>query len=77
VFDDIYEHEVWNDSDGVRVVLFLDVKRPLRGVPRLVNEAVIALIRWSPLVQDARLRQEAWERRTWPARDRCSRITRR
>jgi aspartyl/asparaginyl beta-hydroxylase (cupin superfamily) len=30
VFDDTYEHEAWNDTDGERVVLFLDIKRPLR-----------------------------------------------
>ena len=65
VFDDVYDHEVWNDTDGVRVVLFMDVKRPLPAIPRLVNEAVIRMIRWSPFVQDAKLRQEAWERRTW------------
>jgi beta-hydroxylase len=27
VFDDSYEHEAWNDTDGVRVVLFMDVIR--------------------------------------------------
>ena len=24
VFDDTYEHEAWNDTDGTRVVLFVD-----------------------------------------------------
>lgn len=29
LFDDTYEHEVWNDSAESRVVLFMDIKRPL------------------------------------------------
>ena len=29
IFDDTFEHEVWNDSDEIRVVLFVDVIRPL------------------------------------------------
>ena len=28
IFDDTYEHEVWNDTDEERVVLFLDIVRP-------------------------------------------------
>ncbi len=30
LFDDGYEHFAWNDTDGVRVVLFVDVIRPLK-----------------------------------------------
>src|SRR5690606_6389720 len=29
LFDDSYEHEVWNDTGGWRAVLVLDVLRPL------------------------------------------------
>ncbi len=29
VFDDTFNHEVWNDTDETRVVLFVDVLRPL------------------------------------------------
>src|SRR5437867_3927702 len=25
LFDDSYDHEAWNDTDGIRVVLFMDV----------------------------------------------------
>ena len=28
VFDDSFEHEVWNESDGVRVVLLFDINHP-------------------------------------------------
>ena len=37
IFDDTYEHEVWNDTDDERVVLFLDVVRPLRFPMNVVN----------------------------------------
>jgi aspartyl/asparaginyl beta-hydroxylase (cupin superfamily) len=37
-FDDTWEHEVTNKSDGVRVVLIVDVIRPLPWPSRYVNE---------------------------------------
>jgi beta-hydroxylase len=63
VFDDSYEHEAWNDTDETRVVLFLDVVRPLRDPMRTVNAAVIKAIGWSPFIQDAKRRHRDWERR--------------
>jgi aspartyl/asparaginyl beta-hydroxylase (cupin superfamily) len=68
VFDDTWEHEAWNDTDGVRVVLFVDFKRPLRGPARMLNETVLRLIGWSPFIQDAKARHNAWERRFEAAR---------
>ena len=60
VFDDTYDHEVWNDTDGQRVVLFLDVVRPLNGVAAHINTALLWLIAHSPLIADARRRQARW-----------------
>ncbi len=54
LFDDTFEHEVWNDTPGTRVVLFVDVIRELPFPASLVNKLVINLIRWSPFVQNAR-----------------------
>ena len=31
VFDDLYPHQVHNDTDGVRAVLFVDFERPCRA----------------------------------------------
>ena len=62
VFDDTYKHEVWNDTDGTRVVLFLDIIRPLRFPGSLINRIVLGLIRRSPFIQDARRNQRAWEK---------------
>lgn len=61
VFDDYYEHEVWNDTDETRVVLFFDVDRPMRPLGRLVNRLMIAGIRRSAYVRDARKRLQVWE----------------
>jgi ornithine lipid ester-linked acyl 2-hydroxylase len=60
VLDDTYDHEVWNDTDGQRVVLFLDIVRPLSGVARHLNTALLWVIAHSPLVRDARRRQARW-----------------
>jgi len=61
VFDDAYEHEAWNDSDQIRVVLFLDFVKPLRFPANLLNRLLIALAEWSPFVRDCKERQRAWE----------------
>ncbi len=62
MFDDTYDHEVWNDTDDLRVVLFVDVIRPLPFPESLINRAILWGIGWSPFVQDAKRNQEAWER---------------
>ncbi len=61
LFDDTFEHEVWNDTSDTRVVLFMDVVRDLPFPLNLVNRAVIRLIRWSPFVQRARRNVDAYE----------------
>jgi aspartyl/asparaginyl beta-hydroxylase (cupin superfamily) len=37
VFDDSYEHEVWNDTEGQRVVLFITFDRPLKFPGSIFN----------------------------------------
>ena len=63
LFDDSFEHEAWNDSDGYRVVLFMDVMRPLRPPVSWLNKAVIKAVALSPYVGDAKRRHLDWERR--------------
>lgn len=63
LFDDTHDHEVWNDTDDTRVVLFLDVVRPFRPPINLLNQLIIRLISLSPFVQNAKENQEAWEER--------------
>lgn len=63
MFDDTHEHEVWNDTDGERVVLFMDVVRPLNPPMNVINELILQLIRLTPFVQNAKENQEQWEQR--------------
>jgi beta-hydroxylase len=63
IFDDTFNHEVWNDTDETRVVLFLDVLRPLPFPESAINRLIIKAISFSPFVLDAKRNQEAWERR--------------
>lgn len=62
IFDDTFPHEVWNDTDGYRAILFLDVARPLRFPLSFVNWLVFNLIAISPIVQIARTNHENWEK---------------
>jgi beta-hydroxylase len=63
IFDDTFNHEVWNDTDETRVVLFVDVLRPLPEPESTINRAIVKAIGYSPFVLDAKRNQEAWEER--------------
>jgi beta-hydroxylase len=63
VFDDTFDHEVWNDTDETRVVLFVDVMRPLPFPESAINEGIVSAIGLSPFVLDAKRNQQAWEAR--------------
>ena len=63
IFDDTFNHEVWNDTDETRVVLFVDVLRPLPSPESAINSLIVKAIGFSPFVLDAKRNQEAWERR--------------
>jgi ornithine lipid ester-linked acyl 2-hydroxylase len=62
MFDDTYEHEAWNLSDETRVVLFLDIVRPMRFPFNLINSLIIKIIGRSPSVRQIRRRQAEWDR---------------
>ncbi|MGD8428108.1 MAG: aspartyl/asparaginyl beta-hydroxylase domain-containing protein [Balneolaceae bacterium] len=61
MFDDTYDHEVWNDTDGIRVVLFMDVIRPMSFPASSINKAIISAIKHTGYIQDAKKNQESWE----------------
>ena len=63
IFDDTFNHEVWNDTDETRVVLFVDVLRPLPAPESKINKLIVKALGLSPFVLDAKRNQEAWERR--------------
>ncbi len=61
IFDDAYEHEAWNDTDEIRVVLFVDFIKPLRFPASMLNRLLIRLASVSPFVRDCKKRQRKWE----------------
>ena len=61
IFDDALTHEVHNDTREIRVVLFVDFLRPCRWPVSWINRSTVFLARYSPLVQSARRRTQAWE----------------
>jgi len=63
VFDDMRRHEVWNDTDEERVVLLLDVDRPLRPIGRAVSRLFGAVLQRTAYVRDARRNHIEWEDR--------------
>ncbi len=63
LFDDTFEHELWKDTGGIPVVLFMDVLRPIPYFVGLLNRVIIKVIAASPFVRDAQKNREAWERR--------------
>lgn len=44
IFDDSHPHEVWNDCDSYRVVLFVDFLRPVFFPASLLNRMIIWMI---------------------------------
>lgn len=60
-FDDTFQHEVWNDTSEVRVVLLLQFKRPIRWPGRFLGDLFLTAVRLSPYVQEARRNIDAWE----------------
>jgi len=66
VFDDTFEHEVHNDTDEERVVLFLDFDRPMDWAGRALSAALLPLIRRGPWVREplARLAAADWNEGT-------------
>ena len=57
--------EVWNDTDGYRVVLFVDFERPLRWPLRSLNHWLLNLAALAPFLREANARQQAAERSFW------------
>lgn len=64
VFDDTFNHEVWNDTDGIRVVLFIDFLRPLKSPWHQIHDRIIRVAEViTPMLQAANKRQKEWEKK--------------
>lgn len=62
IFDDAYEHEAWNHSDKVRVVLFVDFAKPLRFPASLVNWLLLNVAVFTPFIREGYEAQKKWEK---------------
>ncbi|SAI37514.1 asparaginyl beta-hydroxylase [Bordetella ansorpii] len=62
VFDDLYPHQVHNDTDGVRAVLFVDFERPCRAPVRWLNKAILAMAPFTDELRRGKANHEAWEK---------------
>ena len=60
VFDDTYDHEVWNETQGTRVVLLLQFERPLRNPGKWIADLFLSVVRRSAFVQEARRNIADW-----------------
>lgn len=60
VFDDTYDHEVWNDTAGTRVVLLVQFERPLRNPGKWFADLFLGVVRRSAFVQEARANISSW-----------------
>ena len=60
VFDDTYDHEVWNDTDGTRVVLLVQFERPLKNPGKWFADLFLGFVRRSAFVQEARANISSW-----------------
>lgn len=62
IFDDTFDHEVWNDTDGYRVVLFVDFARPMHPPWGWLNERFLSLGVLAPFLREADAKQKTWEK---------------
>jgi len=68
IFDDTFNHEVWNDTAGYRVVLFVDFARPLHQPFHWLNERIINLGTLAPFLREAGEKQRRWQEAFWKKR---------
>lgn len=69
VFDDTYEHEVWNNSNQVRVVLLIDIIRPFKTPLAAINKGIINIISKSFFVKNAQKNYQEWEDKYYAIND--------
>ena len=63
VFDDTFQHEVWNDTADHRVILLVQFERPMSFIGKALVRLLVNAVRWSPYIQDARPNVDKWEAR--------------
>lgn len=59
IFDDTHFHYVWNHSEESRVVLFVDIERPLNFPMNLINKVLLKFYQSSNLLQGFKKNSDA------------------
>ena len=68
IFDDTFNHEVWNDTDGYRVVLFVDFIRPIKFPFNLINKIIVNVSLFTPFVKETEKNFKSWENKFYKER---------
>lgn len=63
IFDDTFEHEIWNNTDEQRVVLLFDFDRPMRLPGRMVSKSLLWALKKTAYFKDVKRNMNAWEDR--------------
>jgi beta-hydroxylase len=51
LWDDNYPHKVYNNTNEIRIVIYMDVKRPFTGFVQIFNDTIIKLISNSDMIK--------------------------
>ncbi|TAM11356.1 MAG: aspartyl/asparaginyl beta-hydroxylase domain-containing protein [Nevskiaceae bacterium] len=62
LFDDTYEHEVYNNTDENRAVLFIDIDRPMDRIGAVLNAALLRTVQMTSYVKKPLANVKAWNR---------------
>ena len=63
VFDDTFEHEVWNETDEERVILLFDFDRPMKLGGRVLNSTFLNIMKLTAFYQDPKKNLQTAEER--------------
>lgn len=63
IFDDMFPHEVWNDTDEDRIILLVHIKRPLKFPGSMLRDLFFAALRASPFVRDGLRNLDDWKQK--------------
>jgi aspartyl/asparaginyl beta-hydroxylase (cupin superfamily) len=62
IFDDSHDHEVWNDTNETRVVLFIDFVRPVPYPLSVWNAMIVRSLGWASMARIAVSNARKWNR---------------
>lgn len=63
VFDDTYEHEVFNNTPDERVILLFDFNRPMHFWGRILNKTFVSLLKLTAYYQEPKRNMQTFEDR--------------